>query len=908
MGRPVIRLRTLGVVEVRHHDGAVLKGLLSQPKRLALLIYLATARPRGFHRRDRLLALFWPELDDERARAALRGSLHFLRVALGADAIIARGDEVAVDAALLTTDVDTLEAALSENRLADVVDAYSGAFLDGLHIKGAAELDQWMDSTRDTLRSRVAAACWTLAEQCVGTSDADAAAWSSRACALTPYDEGAVRRRMQMLHQAGDNAAALRAYTEFSEWLDKEFGAAPSEATRAVADACRVVPVLPPRAVQPSVQQPQAELNVGPAPVAVRSARRRNWPAFIAAAAVLMIVSAITIVYRTSAAPVPAVLVQNRFVVIPFDVEGTGTFGYLREGMVDLLSGTLDGSGALHAVDPHAVLAYAAAQGEHVDATTLGKRMAEKFGAAYFVSGRVLQSGGRANVTAAMSDATGRVITSTQASGDESMLFALVDSLTRQLLAQQVHDSAARLMRLAFSTTASLPALKAYISGIQESRAGRFAEATADFTKAVQLDTTFALALYEQSIAIAWSTGGQDREAVISARKAVARGGLLTLHDRELLRAHMENWSGQSQPAETRLRRILDDYPSDLDAWHELGEVRFHTAADLGHSFVDARSAFEHVLDAPSLAPSARVHLTRIAAYEGDGTATARYARIEARAEPGDARAEEIRLLDAATRSDDRAARATIASLVTADASRIWTNAWSVAQYAGNWRLAEQIALTLTTAERSDDARTSGWLAIAQFRKAAGRPRAADEALANLAAIAPLHATVVRAGFVALPRDTALDLRRAQSAAALLRASTVSDKSVLLRGSAGDVDRTRILVLERLEHPHMTVEKYPRGIAAYPWGPRFSAQPVFPLSAAARFDLGLYATSQRKWAEADHWFSLVNEPEGFDITLRAPAMRARAAAATQHGDLETARRCRARLAWLERDAEPGGAY
>jgi len=41
--------------------------VLAQPKRVALLAYLAAATPRRLHRRDSLLALFWPELDQEHA-------------------------------------------------------------------------------------------------------------------------------------------------------------------------------------------------------------------------------------------------------------------------------------------------------------------------------------------------------------------------------------------------------------------------------------------------------------------------------------------------------------------------------------------------------------------------------------------------------------------------------------------------------------------------------------------------------------------------------------------------------------------------------------------------------------------------------------------------------------------------
>src|SRR2546429_348307 len=66
----MIELRMLGRLSLTGADGREVRGLLGQPRRLALLAYLAAASPQGFHRRDTLLALFWPELDQEHARAA----------------------------------------------------------------------------------------------------------------------------------------------------------------------------------------------------------------------------------------------------------------------------------------------------------------------------------------------------------------------------------------------------------------------------------------------------------------------------------------------------------------------------------------------------------------------------------------------------------------------------------------------------------------------------------------------------------------------------------------------------------------------------------------------------------------------------------------------------------------------
>ena len=88
-----IRLRTLGTLDLRGPEGEELGAVLAQPKRVALLCYLALAIPRGSRRRDKLVALFWPEHDAEHARNSLSQSVHVLRRALGPDALVSRNGE-----------------------------------------------------------------------------------------------------------------------------------------------------------------------------------------------------------------------------------------------------------------------------------------------------------------------------------------------------------------------------------------------------------------------------------------------------------------------------------------------------------------------------------------------------------------------------------------------------------------------------------------------------------------------------------------------------------------------------------------------------------------------------------------------------------------------------------------------
>lgn len=74
-------LRTLGAVSLRERNGGELLSVRSQPKRLALLIYLAVEAPGRFVRRDKLTGLLWPDSDRQHARGNLRKAIPTVRSA-----------------------------------------------------------------------------------------------------------------------------------------------------------------------------------------------------------------------------------------------------------------------------------------------------------------------------------------------------------------------------------------------------------------------------------------------------------------------------------------------------------------------------------------------------------------------------------------------------------------------------------------------------------------------------------------------------------------------------------------------------------------------------------------------------------------------------------------------------------
>jgi DNA-binding SARP family transcriptional activator/tetratricopeptide (TPR) repeat protein len=235
----MIRISVLGTTRVVGADAATLPA--QQAKRLALVAYLAAARPAGSHRRDTLVALLWPELDEEHARAALRQALHGLRKTLGADPFVSAGTEsVSLDRARTSCDLWDLERAIAAGDHERAVSFYQGDLCAGLHVSGCAEFEQWLDRERQRVRVQVCDSAWAAADVALQRrKPADVGKFVRVALDLADFDETALRRGMCLLANAGERAAAIAAFERFSATLARELEAEPSGETKALAATLR---------------------------------------------------------------------------------------------------------------------------------------------------------------------------------------------------------------------------------------------------------------------------------------------------------------------------------------------------------------------------------------------------------------------------------------------------------------------------------------------------------------------------------------------------------------------------------------------------------------------------------------------------------------------------------------------
>ena len=281
----MVRLRTLGALDLTA-DGhpAGLRRLLRQRKPLGLLVYLRLRASAGLVWRDRLLAAFWPELPQDRARRALSQALYVLRKSLGEGLVEGEGHEaVGVDPARIWCDASRFEEALAEGNPEEALALYGGDLLDGFFVPDAPEFERWLDGERARLRGLAADAACALADREEGAGNLSGAArWARRGAELTPYDERTAVRVIELLLAAGDRSGARHEFRQYCERLRTDLEIEPPAELEQALFA-RPIPHIPIRATTappavstelPPSEPGEATTGTVEPPVHRRAARR----------------------------------------------------------------------------------------------------------------------------------------------------------------------------------------------------------------------------------------------------------------------------------------------------------------------------------------------------------------------------------------------------------------------------------------------------------------------------------------------------------------------------------------------------------------------------------------------------------------------------------------------------------
>lgn len=312
--------------------------------------------------------------------------------------------------------------------------------------------------------------------------------------------------------------------------------------------------------------------------------------------------------------------------VLPFAVQGEG-LDVWREGMVDMLGTSLDGAAGLRAIDSRTVLARwreVVGDGASADlaaALDVGRRS----GARYVLVGSAVGVGDEIRLSAQVYDAEGGgELGQGQVVGSADSVFSLVDRLSIEVLRAvlQGREGALPRVNLARVTTSSLPALKAYLEGEVLFRRGDFKAAIPAYERAVEADSTFALANYRLATSYGWAESilsdlaeGAIERAVRYADRLPEREAVLLKADRALYHGALEG----IEPLELAVRR----YPDDPEAWYLLGETYFHLGRQALVPPEKAEEAFAHAVRLDPQFLPAYIHRVDYAFLTDDGARAA---------------------------------------------------------------------------------------------------------------------------------------------------------------------------------------------------------------------------------------------------------------------------------------------
>lgn len=744
----MFRLRTFGPLRLEVDRGNIPRAAI-QKRRLALLAAIANTGNAGLPRAKAAL-LLWPESDADSARHSLSQLLYSTKQSLSVDPMASTSGNLRLNSSVITSDVHDFDVAIATKDLKRAASLYAGPFLDGFNLPDSTEFEQWMESERTKRAGQIAGALKELASHAVAEGDAARAAdWWKRLAALEPLDSNFALALMKALESAGNTPGALRHGLLHAALVRDELGMDPDATilayanrlqaarTRDVAHFLQFSTRPAPESPKPGTNETVVEtrsaaegsdgLGLAPAqeskrPTVSLSAR---WNRQLVIVASVLVTFALALGYWNMRDPRGGSRATSPMIaVLPFSVRGDSSISYLSEGLVDLLSSGFDGAGDLRVVNPRSLIGAWSRDAGGSSSPSRGSAIANHFHADLFVLGDVIESSGRLRISASLYPARDGAppLESASVEGDTTNLFALVDDLTVKLLAARYSGPRERLTRAAAVTTRSLPALKSYLVGESEFRAGEYGHAIEAFEQAVTRDTTFALAYYRMSLAAEWK--GQPELESQGARNAIRFSGRLTEHDRLLVEALSARRFRNSDRAELLYRQIVTEFPDDVDAWYQLGEVPFHENPSRGRSFAESREAWDHVLALVPDDNDALLHLIRVMARTGsrsalDSTITAALPVLtpEQRME-----AESLR---AFTVGNASAQDSLVRRLNSADAEIIWQALWRVAVYGRNVEGAKLLAQLLTQPNRSFAHQSLGHEAFMLLLLAQGRLSAA---------------------------------------------------------------------------------------------------------------------------------------------------------------------------------------
>jgi TolB-like protein/DNA-binding SARP family transcriptional activator/Tfp pilus assembly protein PilF len=540
----MLEIRLLGGFALSLPNGSTPGRLGLKPQ--GLLAVLAMSRGQLLTR-SRLAGLLWGERDEDLARHSLSQALTTVRAALGptaSDIVVADPEGLYLAKDRLKLDVDDFEIAVRIGRrdtLEDAFGLYRGEFLDGLEIREPA-FEEWMLTERYRLDEVASGAFARLLDLQTTAGDADAAVDTARRLvALTPLDEAAHARLIQLYGAQGRRGLAEAHYTRCSELLQRELGEAPGEELRAaLTDARRRGPGKSVDATPAPPRQGAQERHERPE--RARHWTRTRWATSAGAAAMALLIGILAWTYtersigkvgeagsyQSDPWDLPA---RPSIAVLPFEnLSGDQEQTYFADGITSDITTNLSKFSTLFVVASHSSFRYRGQAAKAQD-------VARDLGVRYLLEGSLQRAGDTLRINVNLIDATtGRQVWAERYERPIANVLVVQKEIA-QSVAAVIGSGWGQLQRAEMERSARIPtqdlqAYDLYLRGVAYKRRNTKEDNTLAremFEKAIQADTNYAMAMAECSLTYiidvfnGWTDSREERLQMAEelARRAV---------------------------------------------------------------------------------------------------------------------------------------------------------------------------------------------------------------------------------------------------------------------------------------------------------------------------------------------------------------------------------------------------
>lgn len=283
---------------------------------------------------------------------------------------------------------------------------------------------------------------------------------------------------------------------------------------------------------------------------------------------------------RGGADPVGADSIDNELIaVVPFRVSTSDErVAILREGIIDMLAPIF--AGAPRIVDTGAMISawreYAETDGAELSEAR-AVELARRLGAGRVLLGSIVGGADGFAVNARLLGVPGgHVIGDAAVEGSADRLRETIGQLARQVLSMEAGVDAGQIDYL---DEVPLPALEAYLAGRRAYRRSAYVEARTAFARALDSDSTFALAALGAWEAVEMGVDFDRWDLGARARRLLLQNlDRLPARDRTYADLYLRSLDARSAAEAVRFRQdMVRRLPDKAEAWYLYGDAMLHS-------------------------------------------------------------------------------------------------------------------------------------------------------------------------------------------------------------------------------------------------------------------------------------------------------------------------------------------